>query len=153
MPSVNTEGFEFSFASITLLTPGGRKFGAVSINYDDGLDPGMSDGTSTMPTGWTAGKWSGNASIEFNRRDGQELLAELGNGYGRVSFQVQVQYAEDGTDVITDELPICRIKKVTNPNQAGTDPSKMNFELALLKPVIRDGLAIEVANDNTGTAA
>ena len=105
----------------------------------------MVEGTSTLPLGFTAGKWSGNASVEFNRRDGQAILDDFGDGYGRVMFQIVNQYAEDGMPVITDDLPVCRIKKVTNSNASGSDASKMTFELALLSPIRRNGKAIERA--------
>jgi hypothetical protein len=148
----NTEGFEYSFSSIILKARGKRYYGATNISYDDGLEPGMVEGTSTLPLGETAGKWSGNGSIEMNRRDGQALLDDLGDGYGRVRFSITNQYAEEGMPVITDELTSVRIKKVTNNNSAGTDPSKMTFELSLLKPVKRNGKAIERSIDTTGAA-
>lgn len=148
----NTEGFEYSFSSIILKARGKRYYGATNISYDDGLEPGMVEGTATVPLGETAGKWSGSASIEFNRRDGQALLDDLGDGYGRVRFSITNQYAEDGMPVITDELPSVRIKKVTNNNSAGTDPSKMTVELSLLKPIKRNGKSIERPLDNSTTA-
>jgi hypothetical protein len=148
----NTEGFEYSFSSIILKARGKRYYGATNISYDDGLEPGVVEGTSTLPLGETAGKWSGNGSLEMNRRDGQALIDDLGDGYGRVRFSITVQYAEEGMPVITDELPSVRIKKVTNNNSAGTDPSKMTFELSLLKPIKRNGKAIERSIDTTGTA-
>lgn len=154
MPSYpNTEGFEYSFSSIILKARGKRYYGATSISYDDGLEPGMVPGTSTLPLGDTAGTWSGAASIEFNRRDGQAIIDDLGDGFGRVRFQITNQYAEDGMPTITDELPSVRIKKVSNSNAAGSDPSKMTFELALLKPIKRNGKAIERAIDNSSTAS
>ena len=143
MSNPNVNGFEYSFASIELVVADVRYFGATSINYDDGLAPGMSKGTSTLPLGWTAGEWTGTGSIEFNRRDGQAIIDALGDGYGRVPMQITVQYAEDGMPVITDTIPLCRIAKTTNGNAAGSDPAKMTFELALLKPILRNGKAIE----------
>lgn len=152
MSNPNVNGFEYSYASIALKIGGQRYYGATSINYDDSLEPGMVEGTSTLPLGDTAGKWSGNSSIEFNRRDGQALIDSLGDGYGRVRFPITVQYAEEGMPVVTDELPICRIKKAGNSNSAGSDPSKMTFDLSLLKPILRNGKGIERAIDNTATA-
>lgn len=148
----NTEGFEYSFSSMIVKARGKRYYGVTSLTYDDGLEPGMVEGTSTMPLGETAGKWSGSASMEMNRRDGQALLDDLGDRFGRVRFSIINQYAEDGMPTITDELPSVRIKKVTNNNAAGTDPSKMTFELSMLKAVRRNGKAIEGPIDNTGTA-
>lgn len=149
----NVNGFEYSFASIELKIGAQRYFGATAINYDDGLQPGMATGTSTLPLGWTAGQWTGTASIEFNRRDGQAIIDALGDGFGRVPLAVTVQYAEEGMPVITDSLPLCRIQKVANGNNQGTDPSKMSFDLSLLKPILRNGKAIERAIENLTIAS
>lgn len=140
----NVNGFEYSFASIELRVRGKRYYGATSISTADSLEPGYSEGTQTTPTGWTAGKWTpGSNSIEFGLHDGQQLLDDLGDGYGRISFQVLVQYAEEGMPVVTVELPVCRIKSVDNGATAGGDPTKIKFDLALLKPIKRNGKAIE----------
>jgi len=146
MPSYpNVNGEEYSFASVILKIDGARYYGATAINYDDGLTPGRTRGTSPLPLGGTAGEWDGTSSIEFNLRDGQEILDDFGDGYGRVKFGITVQFAEEGMEVITHELPTCRIQKVTNSNAQGTDGSKMTFELFLLEPVKRNGVAIERA--------
>ena len=147
----NVNGFEYSFASIVLTANGSRYYGATSITYDDSLTPGRAMGTSTMPGGDTAGTWDGSGSIEFNRRDGQALIDGLGNGYGRVRFQVVVQYNEAGMPVMTDEL-LVRIQKSSNSNSAGSDAAKMSFDLFLLAPILRNGIAIELPFDNAGTA-
>jgi hypothetical protein len=141
----NVNGEEYSYASITLKLDGTRYYGATAINYDDGLTPGRSKGTGTLPGGSTAGEWDGTSSIEFNLRDGQEILDDFGDGYGRVKFGVVVQFAEEGMPVITHELPKVRIQKVTNANSQGTDASKMTFELHLMAPILRNGVAIERA--------
>ncbi len=44
MPSVNTEGFEYSFASIELKMRNGRKYGATAINYDDAANEAFAAG-------------------------------------------------------------------------------------------------------------
>lgn len=148
----NVNGFEYSFASIEINIDGTRYYGATSITYDDSLTPGRAKGTSTLPVGSTAGEWDGSASIEFNRRDADALIAGLGNGFGRVVFPIVVQYAEDGMPVVTDELPRVRISKASHSNSTGSDASKVSFDLFLDAPIIRNGYAIERDFDNSGTA-
>lgn len=141
-PDIN--GVAYSFSSVTIKVNGTEYYGATSFNYDDGLEPGVVESHGmTTPAAHTAGKWSGNASIEFNRKDGLALINALGNGFGRRVFQITATYADDNQPTTIDDLPAVRIKKVTNSNQAGTDPSKMNFELQVMAPIKRNGKAIE----------
>ena len=148
----NVGGFDYSFASIELKVGNTRYYGASAINYDDGLTPGRSMGTSTIPLGSTAGTWDGSGSLEMNRRDAQALIDALGDGYGRVIFSIVVQYADDGMPVVTDQLPAVRLQKAGNSNSQGSDASKMSFDLFLLMPILRNGKAIERLPDLTNAA-
>lgn len=143
MPYPNVNGFEYSFASIELQVNGRRYYGVTSINYDDSLTPGRVKGTSSIPLGSTAGEWDGTASMEMNRRDAQELIDDLGDGFGRVIFSIVVQYADDGAEVITDQLPAVRISKATHSNSQGSDASKISFDLFVMRPILRNGSGIE----------
>lgn len=152
MPYPNVNGCDYSFASVEFKINNRRYYGVTSINYDDSLTPGRVKGASTLPLGSTAGDWDGSGSCEMNRQDAQAMIDDLGNGYGRVIFQVVIQYAEDGMPTITDELPAVRISKAGNSNSQGSDASKMSFDLFLLSPIKRNGKAIEAAMDLTNAA-
>lgn len=149
----NINGIEYSYASIRAKINGSVYFDIKSINYDDGLEPGITRGTSTLPQGATAGEWTGTADFEMGRTEGQALIDDLGDGFGRVVFSIVVQYEDDGMDVITDELPAVRIKRVTKSNTQGTDGLVMKFDLHLLRPIKHGGSQIERDLDTSGIAS
>lgn len=136
-PVVN--GNYHSFASIELDVRGRKIRGVTDISYDDGLDPGMARGTSPIPLAHTQGDYEANASMEMFRKDFDELVSLLGDGFGEVEFPITVTYASRGMPTVTDRLPAVRIKKVDNSNSQGNDPTKVKLELAVLAPIVRNG--------------
>ncbi len=133
-PKVN--GNYYSFASIEIDVKGRKIKGITDISYDDGLDPGMARGTSPIPLAHTQGDYEANASMEMFRKDFDELVTLLGDGYGEVEFPITATYASRGMPTVTDRLPAVRIKKVDNSNSQGNDPTKIKLELAVLTPIV-----------------
>lgn len=149
----NINGLEYSYSSIVLNVDGQQYLGVTSINYNDKLSPAYSRGTSPVPLGGTAGEWEGGGDIEFNKTDAQALIDALGDGWGRRTIQITIQYADDGMDVITDDLPAVRLISADSSNSAGSDPSKTKFGLWLLKPIKRNGIAITPDIDTRATTS
>jgi hypothetical protein len=136
-PKVN--GNYYSFATIEIDVKGRKIKGITDLSYDDGLDPGMARGTSAIPLAHTQGDYEANASLEMFRKDFDELVTLLGDGFGEVEFPITATYASRGMPTVTDRLPAVRIKKVDNSNSQGNDPTKVKLELAVLTPIVRNG--------------
>lgn len=147
MPSTdfpNINGREYSWASVEIRL-GTRKYDKISsISYGDSLDFGLVDVNSTIPAGHTRGKWTADdVSVEMPKTEAQALIDDLGDGFGQRVIQITVSYAEDGTGLIKDELPACRITKAADaPGAGGNEPSKMTFTIKPILPIIRNGKRI-----------
>jgi hypothetical protein len=136
-PVVN--GNYYSFASIEIDVRGRKIKGFKELSYDDGLDPGMARGTSPIALAHTQGDYEANASGEMYRKDFDELVTLLGDGFGEVEFPITVTYASRGMPTVTDRLPAVRIKKADNSNSQGNDPTSVKLEFAVLSPIERNG--------------
>ncbi len=126
-PLIN--GHRFSFASIeATFGSAGVIVGIKSINYSTELTPGDVYGTAPQKIGRTRGKANSSSDCEMLRLEFENLRGTLGpgsdgTGYGETSFDITVQYAEDGQPTITDTVIGNRITKVDLSNTDGTDPS------------------------------
>lgn len=139
-PLIN--GRRYSFSSIEVDVNGRKYTGVKSISYNDGLDPGMARGTSPIPLGHTEGDYEAEASMTMFRAEFDTMLSQLGDGYGEVSFPITATYAAQGQPTVTDRLPAVRIKKVTNSNEQGNDPTEVELELVVMTPIERNGRRI-----------
>ncbi len=147
-PLIN--GREFSFASVTLQMFG-LTFYPTAIDYEDGLTPGrVKKSGSAIPAGSTRGEWDGSASVEFTVGDSAELIAAaqvagLGS-WGLAVGSATVLYQES-IDVNMDTLPAFRMMKAANSPGSGSDPSKVKFDLFLMKPILRGNSQAPVIAD------
>lgn len=122
-------GHEYSFTSIRAGM--GKLKGDLlsSVNYSDGLDGGKVVGGDGTTIGVTKGPYEADSSLEFHtRRHFQEFFDSLGPYPYEVFFPLVISYSESNvTPVITDTIPLCRIKK------SSVDASKGNNEAIPVK--------------------
>ena len=62
----------------------------------------------------------------------QELIAKFGDGWMEKVFGINVSYADDGQDTLTDVLTGCRIKKFEDSPKAGNEAAEVKFDLHLM---------------------
>ena len=134
MAQFEINGHEYSFTSIraSMGTLTGDMIS--SISYDDGLDPGKVLGSDSTPIGMTRGNYDANASMEFHtRRHFQRFLDSLGEFPYEKYFTLTVSYSEsNATPVITDEIPMCRLKRASISGSKGSnDAIAVPVELAV----------------------
>jgi hypothetical protein len=123
-PLIN--GHRYSYASIEVELNGTTMLALTSINYGSALTPGMLYGSDPAKVGRTPGKAQHRCDFELYRREFSHLIVSLGPAFGRVPFDIQVQYAENGDEgVTTDKVLGCRITDVDLGNKDGTEPSKV----------------------------
>ena len=141
-PLIN--GLRYSFASIECTINGDKFLGFKSINYDDGLKPGVLYGTTPVPLGRTKGKYEAKGDLEVYRLEAQAILDALATGgkyFYEVPFTLTVQYSETDTDpVTTDNIYGVRLEAASASNSEGSDPTAIKFTLSIIQPIVWDGL-------------
>lgn len=129
------------FASIALDIAGTNvPVGLDELNFEDGREPGEVRGNSSQVIGTTAGEYS--ATADFSCPIPQMdticgLLASRPGGIYGSRFNVVVKIRR-GSIVETNELLGCRLKKLTDSHQQGSDALKRKAELHVLG-IIRNG--------------
>lgn len=140
-PLIN--GNRYDFTSLECMVNGVPYRGLKSLDYEDGLDPKKSYGTSAQPLGRNRGVYDASGSAEFYREDWNviaPLLAALGNGgLGEANFLIVAQYGDFGAQNVTDQLIGCRIKKVSNSHAQGASELTVKVELDIMS-ILRNGV-------------
>jgi hypothetical protein len=126
-PVIN--GHRYSWASLEVTIRGMMVIALRSINYSSELTPGIIWGSDPGRVGRTPGRVTHAASVELLRREWDVLREELGMSFGRVPFDVSVQYADEGEAVVTDWLIGCRITRVEMNNSDSTDATAVALTL------------------------
>ena len=143
MSTVNyplTNGEYPDFASITMDLMGTRvPVGLDELNFEDGLEPGDVRGNSSQVIGTTLGEYSATADFSCPIPQMQTITAMLAakGGVYSTRFNVVVNMRR-GSIIDTVELLGCRLKKVSDSHQQGTDALKRKAELHVLG-IIRNG--------------
>lgn len=139
-PDIN--GKRYSFASIEAKINGAKYLGFKSINYSDGIEPGIVKGTSPQPLGRTRGEYSASGDCEVYLEEAQAVIDALGEGWGEKPIQIVVQFAEDGKAVQTHQLNGVLLTKAEHSNAVGTDASSVKFTMSIISPILRNGKSI-----------
>lgn len=127
-PEIN--GHRYSYASIELIVNGLIVVGVGKITYGSSLEPGIVYGSDSHKIGRTPGQVSHHCDLEMYRREWSAVLETLGQSFGRTSFDVIVQYAEEGDEgVTTDSILGCRVKELELDNQLGPEPASVRLAL------------------------
>lgn len=139
VPLIN--GNRYSFASIEVRFAGRRYVGLKSINYKSSQKRGRVGGTTVQKIGRTRGTYTPDGSFEILRAEWQDLIdfLMLQNaaqapfvGIHDCVFDIDVQFAEEGSQVTQDVLHSCVIDEIDCSNADGTDPSMMKNTLDIM---------------------
>lgn len=139
-------GNTYSFTSVTVNMDGvdqPRAF--LAINYDGEQQPGNVQTNQVLLAGRTAGYGLGSGSFTLLKEQADDFNAQLtGNGalpLTGVDFDIVVSFSENNIDVRTDTLRKCRIQKVSNPHQAGSDALAVTYDLSIVE-IILNGIPL-----------
>lgn len=118
-PDVNGVKYGFSSVSIDLL---GNLSGVKSISYEQDL-PGTKtyELGSAETSGRTRGRLGNTGSMTMYRKEYDQLVARLGDGYLEAVFTITVSYADIGQPTVSDKLVGCKLTKHGHEIDSGSD--------------------------------
>ena len=131
-PLINGHRYDWSSAEINV---DGQLFnGITELTYSHSLEPGELSGNRAQVIGRTRGKYRAEGSVTFAKLEYHELTRKLGPGYMERSFDITVHYqaSSDATDIVTDLLRGCRIKKAENSHSEGEEPLVVACDLSIM---------------------
>lgn len=137
-PLVN--GVAHSWADSGFKFNGKRYQGVKAFNCSESIERGKLRGTGQRKLAVTLGDLDADLSVEMYEADWKELLADLGDGYMNRVIAGFASFSDgDGSNVHTIEVLGCRLKKIDDSHQQGTEPLtvKLDFDVMQVK---RDGL-------------
>ena len=130
-------GRRHGFASITAVfaLDGGKKVQMYikSVNYGRTRSRGLVRGNHPDPIAKTIGENEYKCSVEMPLAEYRLLVAQLGPGYGDVTFDLFVTYGENGFETVTDEITGCTLDDDDASNGQGPDALMRKLDLAPLK--------------------
>jgi len=116
-----------------------------SIDYGSEQTSGEVYGNQVSMVGKTEGTGKGTCSFEMLLSDSDDFDSQLTNGGAvtimSVDFTIQVQFSVNDVDVRTDRLEGCRIQKVDQTNQQGSDAAMAKYEI-LATRVYKNGIQV-----------
>lgn len=139
-PLIN--GNRFDFSSVEVVIDSVLFGGVKEVTYSDSLEPGELRGNRAQLIGRTRGKYGAEGSLTLFKSEFQQMIALLGGqgiGYMEASFTVVVAHSEPGSDVVTDTLIGCRIKKAEDQKQEGGEPLTVKCDLHIMR-IDRNGV-------------
>ena len=101
-PEIN--GLRHDWSSIELKANSQLFMGIKSIDYEWTREVALVRGFSPDPLGQTRGTNTFGCSIELYLAEWNLFLSQLGNGFGDAFFSIQISFAENGFDQITDQV-------------------------------------------------
>jgi hypothetical protein len=119
-PLIN--GLRHDWSSIELLANDQLFTGIKAIDYDNAREVGIVRGFSPDMLAQTRGTNTPSCSFELYLAEFNLFLSQLGQGWGDQFFTIQVSYAEEGLDQITDVIIGARLISVAANMSQGSDP-------------------------------
>jgi len=126
-PLIN--GVRYDFSSIVFHILGDQVLGVKEIAYKNSRERGEVRGTSPQRLAKTRGQYKCEGSCTIYRREFDELIQRLGEGYQDVVFTVTVSYALDGQPLVTDTLVGCTLNEDDHSNSSGVDATEVKLTL------------------------
>ncbi len=107
-----------------------------SVNYGRTRSRGLVRGNHPDPIAKTIGENEYKCSVEMALAEYRLLVAELGPGYGDVTFSLFVTYGENGFETVTDSILGCTLDDDDASNAQGPDALMRKLDLAPLKIIM-----------------
>ena len=139
----NFDGTLWSFASAEIDCAGRSVFGVSARGWKEELKAENEYGNGPVPIGRPVGQWTGSADMEIVLQEYLTLIQTLGNGYGRVPFNIGATYVEvDGPGVLPVQLLNVRLMSPEVANANDGKATRVKVGLSLVQPVLVNGLSI-----------
>lgn len=127
-PLIN--GLRHDWSSVEAKLNGQIFVGIRSINYSISIDAAYVRGTSPDPFAQTRGTNDYTCDCEVYLAEWNQFISQLGDGWSDQFFNIQVSYAEESLDQITDLISGCRLVGVEVSQSQSADPlmRKLTFK-------------------------
>lgn len=133
-PLVNDRKYDHSSAEIQI---GATLFtGIESIEWSQSLEPGIVRGTRPEKLARTTGEHDAEGGFALPLEDFTELIAALGDGYMATSFNIVVNYSNEGQNNTNVQLIGCRITEHAGGSETGGDPTMEEITLDIMRVTI-----------------
>lgn len=137
-PQINKKAYSFCSIELSIDAIGDTTIGIQSVDYKMSLKPGAVTGASARKNGRTLGKYEPSASMTMYKLDADAFIAELGDGFGEVEFNIIMNFAEDGMPISTVEIIGCRIAEMSEDNKEGEEATMTKFDLDVMDILINN---------------
>jgi hypothetical protein len=126
-PDINGHTYQWSSVETTL----GKNLTRAlkSITYGDSLTVGKIRGANVKVQGRTRGVQEPRCNAVFYKRQFDELVDELGDGFGEKVFDIVLSYADTGQPTRTDTVVGVRITDYEVAGEEGEDAIEVEAEL------------------------
>ena len=139
IPLVN--GCRHSFASIEVQVNAILYLGVREIQYGDALEVADVRGASPQILGRTRGQLKATASMTMYLSEWEDMKSKLGEGFGEVSFDIQVTFRDEGDNMVTDKIIGCRVTNVQRNQSSGNEPITVQLTLHVMR-IEHNGLSM-----------
>lgn len=137
--SAAEEEIQDNWFSTTILCRGREYFGCRAIEYSDKLTREAVHGASAFQLGMTPGKVENEeGKLTLLNRDFYQMIADFGDAWGEVRFDITVQYGMHGTPVHTDVIEGCRLTGAPGGASEGTTAIEREISFMFMR-IKRDG--------------
>ncbi len=130
-PTIN--GIAYDYASIEVQVDGVQYIQVQDVAYNDSCEPGEGYGTHPQAVVVTTGQYKAEGSMSLYLEAAELLRTALGAGFMVKTFDVVINFAPTGKNMVTHKLLGCRIKRVDDSHAQGTDAIKEKFDLRVTK--------------------
>ena len=138
----NINEVEYSWADMRVKIRGREIVGFKGIKYDDKITREKVYGARRWAIARTRGKVEiDDCSITMFESEFRALIAELGQGWGDVPFEIIVQYGNAGMPTHTDVLESCLLGGGGGGGEEGTSAFEREVPFSCMR-IRRDGLYI-----------
>lgn len=125
----NTTGHEASFSDIELRWRGRPYSGFRNLSYSHSRSAGRAEGSNSAPVGNTRGSYEGcEGSIEVLRKTYNQMIADAGDGYMEIPFDITSMAQPYQGDPYTDYLVGCTITNEDFEGEKSPDPLYITVE-------------------------
>lgn len=129
IPGVN--GNRFSWVSIECSIDGVTFTNLMEINYSTTIERADVYGTGPQKVGRTRGRANHEASLTFHKEAARNFQQQLGAGWADKTFNVTVNYADDGNEIVSDSLEGCKVGGFEDSHSDGTEALTVTVPLSV----------------------
>lgn len=139
-PLINGRKYDHSSAEVQLRDK--LHTGVTALNWSQSLEPGLVRGTRPEVIARTTGEYEAEGDFSMPLEDYAALIADLGDGYMAISFNIVANYSNEGQNNTKVELVGCRITGEEGGSEEGGDPAMVEVSLSIMRVEVNGRRAV-----------